>query len=161
MAKEIERKFLVTHEGWKASVTKSERLRDGLIAAAGGRKARVRFYDDRATLCIKGARVGLTRDEFEYPIPAQDAEEMLASHCDGEVVEKTRHYVPHGDIVWMVDVYSGLLAGIIVAEVELPQVDTPLTLPTWVGREVTGLQEYRKINMVRARRGARDSLRSA
>ena len=151
MAKEIERKFLVADQGWQIEAVRSERLRDGLIAAEDGRKARVRFYDDRATLCIKGRRDGLSRDEFEYPIPAQDAEEMLASHCEN-LVEKTRHYVPAGPLVWTVDVYEGLLAGIIIAEVELPAIDTPLPLPPWVGREVTGLQEYRKVNMVAERK---------
>ncbi|WP_353474440.1 CYTH domain-containing protein [Salipiger sp. H15] len=154
MAKEIERKFLVANDGWKAEVARSERLRDGLIAAEGGRKARVRFYDGRATLCIKGKRDGLSRDEFEYPIPAEDAEEMLAAHCGGDVVEKTRHHIPRGALVWTVDVYEGLLAGIIVAEVELPDLDTPLPLPGWIGREVTGLQEYRKVNMLAARKGS-------
>lgn len=156
MAKEIERKFLVASDDWKSGVSHSERLRDGLIAAEDGRKARVRFYDDRATLCIKGRRDGLARDEFEYPIPAQDAEEMLATHCT-DVVEKTRAYVPAGDLTWTIDLYTGLLAGIVIAEVELPSLDTPLPLPGWIGREVTGLQEFRKVNMVAARKALRAS----
>ncbi|AWI85821.1 adenylate cyclase [Alloyangia pacifica] len=151
MAKEIERKFLVASDDWKSGISRSERLRDGLIAAEGGRKARVRFYDDCATLCIKGRRDGMARDEFEYPIPAQDAEEMLSAHCT-DVVEKTRHHVPAGALVWTVDVYEGLLSGITIAEVEFPALDTPLPLPDWVGREVTGLQDYRKVNMVAARK---------
>ncbi|MCA0940046.1 CYTH domain-containing protein [Salipiger pacificus] len=151
LAKEIERKFLVADDSWRAHVAQSERLRDGLIASEDGRKVRVRFYDGRATLCIKGKREGLSRDEFEYPIPAQDAEEMLAAHC-GDLVEKTRHHVPAGALVWTVDVYEGLLSGITIAEVELPSLDTPLPLPAWVGREVTGVQDYRKVNMVAARK---------
>ncbi|WP_226623441.1 CYTH domain-containing protein [Alloyangia pacifica] len=152
MAKEIERKFLVGDDTWKQRVVRSELLRDGLVATENGRKVRVRFYDERATLSLKGPRNGLVRDEFEYPIPAADAQDMLDNHCT-EVVEKRRHYILENGLEWTVDVYTGLLEGIVIAEVELTCADQALSLPDWIGPEVTGHQEYRKINMIRARRG--------
>ncbi|MDS9470051.1 CYTH domain-containing protein [Paracoccus sp. MBLB3053] len=152
MAREIERKFLVATDGWKDMVLYSQELRDGLILANDGRKLRVRIQDDRALLTVKGARDGIVRDEFEYPIPMSDAQEMLDKLCGDELVEKTRHHVKAGDMVWTVDVYRGLLAGIIIAEIELPEVDHDFPIPSWVGREVTGLQEYRKVNLAAARR---------
>ncbi|WP_167620193.1 CYTH domain-containing protein [Paracoccus ravus] len=156
MAKEIERKFLVATDGWKHRVSRRQELRDGLISITDGRKVRVRIQDSTAVLTVKGPRKGIVRDEFEYPIPLADALEMIERLCGSDVVEKTRYYIPEGDLTWTVDVYRGLLAGISIAEVELPRADHDLVLPVWVGREVTGLQEYRKINMVAARKSRQE-----
>lgn len=158
LAQEIERKFLVANDGWKSGVIRRERLRDGLISATDGRKVRVRFQDDRATLTVKGQRQGLLRDEYEYPIPATDAEEMLEKHCAGNLFEKTRYHVPAAGLIWTVDLYHGILEGITIAEVELPTLAYLLEIPAWVGREVTGLQEYRKINMLAARQKQREQI---
>ncbi|NIZ09042.1 CYTH domain-containing protein [Pseudooceanicola sp. HF7] len=156
MAREIERKFLIASDSWRAGVSKSVRLRDGLVAQTQGRKVRVRFYDDDATLTIKGPCMGrgFTRDEFEYPIPAEDAQTLLSEHCSDDVVEKTRHHVPFAGFEWCVDEYDGLLAGVLIAEVELPSEEAEPPLPDWAGAEVTGDPAYRKINMLEARRKA-------
>jgi CYTH domain-containing protein len=111
MSLEIERKFLVAHNGWKTSVVRSARIRDGLIAIQNGRKARVRILDDIATIAIKGPHKGPSRPEFEYPVPMTDAEEMLRFMCDDRILEKVRHYVPHRGLTWEIDVYSGLGSG--------------------------------------------------
>lgn len=155
MAKEIERKFLVADDGWRKGATLCQDLRDGLILAAEGRKTRVRIQDQQAILTVKGAREGIMRDEFEYPIPLADGLAMIERLCGDEVLEKFRYHVPAGELTWVVDVYRGILDGITIAEVELPRVDYDLPLPAWVGREVTGLSEYRKVNMVAARRSER------
>ena len=152
MPTEIERKFLVAHDGWREAVTHSTSLRVGLLAFYDGRKIRIRFYDDRATLTVKGPRKGLARDEFEYEIPGSDGLALLERHCKGEVVEKTRHHIPVGQWAWIVDEYHGLLAGIILAEIELASEDAVPEIPNWVGKEVTGVEKYRKINLVKARK---------
>src|SRR5262245_30600317 len=152
MAVEIERKFLVANPGWKNSVARSVRIRDGLIANSNGRKARVRIANDVATIAIKSRRHGLSRTEFEYAIPYSDAEEMLRTMCDGNVLEKVRHFVPHSGSTWQVDVYEGLLEGVVLAEIELTDAEQKLILPDWIGAEVTADPSYRKINMVAARR---------
>jgi adenylate cyclase len=95
MALEIERKFLVANSSWKDSVVRSVRIRDGLIANNKGHKARVRIANDVATIALKSRRLGLTRTEFEYVIPYSDAEEMLRIMCDGNVLDKVRHFVSH------------------------------------------------------------------
>jgi adenylate cyclase len=152
MPVEIERKFLLHSEDWRAMVSHSCRLTDGLVAAApDGRKVRVRIAGDLATLTVKGTRRGLTRDEFEYPIPLEDARQLLADHCAGLVIEKTRHYVPQGGVTWEIDCYHGALEGIVVAEVELRSIDQTFDRPAWLGEEVTGREEWRKINLIRAR----------
>ena len=155
MAIEIERKFLLANENWKYLVVRTVHVRDGLIASYNGRKARVRIADGAATLAIKGPRSGISRDEFEYPIPVQDAEDMMAGMCDHLHIEKLRHYVPHEDLFWEIDVYQGELAGIVLAEIEMLSEDYPLVVPDWIGAEVTGDARYKKINMLNSRLAAR------
>ena len=92
------------------------------------------------------------RAEFEYTIPYSDAEEMLRTMCDGNVLDKVRHLVPYGSNIWQVDVYEGLLEGIVLAEIELTNVDQQLTIPNWIGEEVSADPRYKKINMVATRR---------
>ncbi len=154
MSREIERKFLVTGCAWRESVSRAVRLRDGLLASENGRKIRVRLREDRAILTVKGPRVGISRDEFEYDIPRPDGLALLEQHSQGRILEKTRHHVPFGGFEWSVDEYHGVLSGVVLAEIELPAEDAEFARPPWVGREVTGLPEYRKINMLKARTAA-------
>ena len=148
---EIERKFLVASDAWKRRAAGHVRLRDGLVAETDGRKVRVRTYDRHATLTIKGRRDGLGREEFEYEIPYEDALQLLEVHCSGRQIEKERFFVPEGNLVWEVDIYGGVLEGIVIAEIELSTPDLELCLPEWIGEEITGRDEYRKVNMLAAR----------
>jgi adenylate cyclase len=148
MTLEIERKFLVANEGWKTAVLRSVRIRDGLIANNKGNKARVRIANDVATIALKSRRRGSVRTEFEYTIPSTDAEEMLRTMCDGNVLDKVRHFVLHAGNTWQVDVYEGLLDGVVLAEIELADADQKLILPDWIEAEVTSDPKYRKVNMV-------------
>ena len=151
MPLEIERKFLVVNGGWKNSITRSIRIRDGLIASNNGHKARVRISDAQATITLKSRRSGPTRTEFEYVIPFSDGEEMLRTMCDGHVLDKVRHLVPHAGATWHVDVYDGILNGVVLAEIELEHADQKLELPAWIGKEVTGDPSYRKVNLLAQR----------
>lgn len=153
MGTEIERKFLVASEDWRASVVREQHLVDGLVAMMGGRKVRVRLCDGQATLTVKARQAPGVNAEFEYPIPLADAEDLLARHCDGNVIGKTRYFVRYEGFMWLVDVYSGVMADVVLAEIELTRLDCALPLPPWVGREVTGDPAYRKINLFRARAG--------
>lgn len=155
MAKEIERKFLVANDLWRIEVQRTVRLRDGLLAFSDGRKVRIRFYDDRATLTVKGRRKGISRDEFEYDIPSCDGLVLLADHCDGEVLEKSRHHIQFGGHEWIVDEYHGILAGMLLAEIEIPTECTQFMHPPWLGPEVTGKQKYRHTNLIKAYAQAR------
>lgn len=151
MSVEIERKFLVVGDAWRGLSHKRERLVDGLLATWDGCKVRVRIYEDRATLTFKSAREGFSRAEFEHEIPLADAAEMIAGHCGDKVLVKTRHSVDHMGFTWQIDEYEGLLAGVVVAEVELAREEEFVPLPEWVGREVSDDPEYRKINLLNAR----------
>jgi CYTH domain-containing protein len=152
MAVEIERKFLLKDESWRAAAMRSERLKDGLVASTEGRKARVRIYEDRATVCIKTRRVNGARFEFEYDIPGGDAEQLLQVGCGDNIIDKIRHYVPFGGRIWEVDEYLGALGGTVIAEIEFQQPDSDIALPPWLGDEITGRDEYKKINLLEAAR---------
>jgi CYTH domain-containing protein len=126
-------------------------IRDGLIANNKGHKARVRIADDVATIALKSRKRGLVRTEFDYVIPYSDAQEILRIMCDGNVLDKVRHFVPYASNIWQGDVYEGLLDGVILAEIELTDTNQKLKLLDWIGKEVSADPKYRKINMVAAR----------
>lgn len=149
MALEIGRKFLVRSEVWRSHVTHREQIHDGLLAKFGDGKVRIRLTDQRATITVKGPRTGFTRPEFEYDIARADAEAMLSTMC-GLTSFKTRSFVPHDGLVWIVDEYRA--AGghsVTLAEIELQSEGQIFGLPEWVGREVTLEPSYRKANIQR------------
>ncbi len=150
MRHEIERKFLVSYDGWKAEVVEAHRFRDGLVLRTDGGKLRVRIEGARASIALKSPRQGLSRLEFEYEIPLADAEAMLQTFSRDNVIEKTRHLVPHAGLTWEVDVYEGVLSGLVLAEVEVLTEDQAIALPDWVGREVTMEPRYRKTALLAA-----------
>jgi adenylate cyclase len=142
MGVEIERKFLVTSDSWCEAVTASVRYRQGYLARSATSAIRVRTDGERAYLNIKSTTDGITRLEYEYPIPLTDAEEMLARVALRPLIAKTRHYVDFGGRRWEVDVFEADNAGLVVAEVELEAADAPLALPPWVGLEVSADPRY-------------------
>ncbi len=147
MAKEIERKFLVEGESWRA-LADGVAYRQGYLSTVKERTVRVRTIGDDGYLTIKGITVGATRSEFEYPIPAADANEMLDELCEKPIIEKNRYKIPQGDITWEVDEFFGVNDGLIVAEVELQSEDQSFDKPDWVGDEVTGDPRYYNANLI-------------
>ena len=135
MPVEIERKFLLANDGWKSQVVRRIHIRDGLIANNNGNKARVRIANTEATITLKSRRRGPIRTEFEYAIPYSDALEILQTMCDGRILEKVRHVVPYAGLLWHVDVYEGILSGVVVAEVELQHAHQELDLPLGSGKK--------------------------
>lgn len=142
MAREIERRFLV-RDVRILDGRQGERIVQGYLAKeSGSMSTRVRIRGERAYLTLKSPKQGCSRDEFEYAIPVADAQAMLTQHCARRVVRKTRYLVDHAHHVFEVDVFEGHHAGLVVAEVELPHEHTPLSLPGWVGMEVTHDARY-------------------
>jgi adenylate cyclase len=148
VALEIERKFLVTGEAWRAAVTRSGRLSQGYLAGSATASVRVRTSADRAWLNIKAAVLGVMRDEYEYEIPLADGRAMLERLASGARVDKTRHRVSHDGNEWEIDEFDGANRGLVVAEIELDRVDQPFARPDWLGAEVTDLARYYNINLV-------------
>lgn len=149
MAVEIERKFLVTSDAWRNEADEGMRIRQAYLANRGGTSIRVRCAAERAWITVKGKRDGIARPEFEYEIPSSDAEEMLASLCDGPILQKVRYRIVRDGLVWEVDIFEGAAAGLLVAEVELASPDQNLTLPAWIGDEVTHDPRYRNAAIAR------------
>jgi len=145
---EIERKFLVTGDGWRAAAHRVIPMAQGYIndqAAmdSGAQKAsvRVRIQDQEAFLNLKSRELGHTRQEFEYPLPLDDARALLAL-CVGGLIDKRRHLVQHQGHLWEVDEFLGDNAGLVVAEIELESADEAFAKPDWIGAEVTDDARY-------------------
>ena len=161
MAQEIERKFLVVSDAWRALAVRRARMSQGYLASAPRASVRARIAGQHAWLNIKIGGLVASRQEFEYDIPVADAEALLAASA-GPLIEKTRHYVPHQGFEWEVDEFHGENAGLIVAEIELEAEDQPFPRPPWIGAEVTHLPRYYNVKLIehpysawsRAERGA-------
>lgn len=139
---EIERKFLLRDVAWQALVVKRKRIRQAYLSSNDKLSIRIRIVDDStATLTFKSRGAALRRLELEYPIPVLEAEALIAMR-DGAVVEKVRHDVPVGMLMWEVDVFLGDNEGLILAEVELKSETQVIEIPAWIGREVTGQAQY-------------------
>lgn len=150
MGREIERKFLVVSDAWQAAATSSLLLRQGYLSSNAKATVRVRSKDNgRAVLTLKGAAEGISRAEYEYEIPIEDARELLAM-AQPHVIEKRRYLVPHGGLVWEVDVFLGRHSGLVIAEVELDSEDQAIALPDWIGAEVTHDDRYNNASLSRA-----------
>jgi CYTH domain-containing protein len=140
MALEIERKFLVRSGEWRSG-TRGKMIRQGYLSKDADRIVRVRIVDDAAFLTVKGRTRGITRSEFEFPIPVAEAEAMLQL-CLRPLIEKTRYVLVHAGQTWEIDEFHGENAGLVVAEVELDAEHTAITPPPWLGREVSDEPRY-------------------
>ena len=150
MALEIERKFLVTDDSYKAMAFHSDRIAQGYLCREGGNSARVRVRGDKGYLTIKGPSMdgGLSRFEWEKEIPADEAWELLKL-CHGGIIDKTRHLVKCGKHTFEVDEFHGDNDGLVVAEVELESADEAFERPPFLGKEVTGDKRYYNSSLTR------------
>lgn len=151
MAVEIERKFLLKNDTWKIDAQGAPLVgtvfRQGYIPTQDS-TVRVRLEGTRAVLTIKGKTVGMSRLEYEYEIPFEDANEMLDQLCEKPLIEKTRYLKKEGQLTWEIDVFDGDNQGLVVAEVELISEDQQVDYPLWLGDEVTGDPKYYNSNLV-------------
>jgi len=148
MGIEIERKFLVISNTWKALATRSY-LKQGYISSEPGRIARVRIEGESATLTIKGLSVGITCGEWNYPIPLDDAQALLDTVCQQPLIEKYRYRLPMDGLTWEIDEFLGANAGLVVAEIELPSEHYVFTYPDWLGADVSHDRRYANANLLK------------
>jgi len=149
MPLEIERKFLVKDLSWKKDATSFKDFQQGYFPTGDGVTVRARIAGDRARLTIKGPVSGISRAEFEYPVPVADAAAFLTDFCVKPVILKRRWYVPFGEFTWEVDEFAGKNEGLIVAEIELDAPDREFPIPPWLGREVSHEPRFRNSRLVR------------
>jgi len=148
MPREIERKFLTISDAWRSQVAKSRPMSQGyLVSSSSKLSVRVRIAGREAWLNIKAGGLVASRPEYEYPIPLDEARELLAL-AEGPLIEKTRHFVEHGGMTWEVDEFHGDNSGLVVAELELDSEDAPFSRPAWLGVEVTELRRYYNVCLV-------------
>ena len=147
MGVEIERKFLLKDDSWKG-LAEPERYIQGYLSK-GKNTVRIRTVGSRAYLTVKGVTVGLTKPEFEYDIPLKDGELLLENLCEKPFIEKNRYKIPFEGHIWEVDVFFKENDGLCLAEVELDSEDESVTLPSWIGEEVSGDHRYSNSNLVK------------
>ena len=150
MSIEIERKFLVTDDSYKALAYHSDRIAQGYLCREGGNSTRVRVRGDKGFLTIKGPSLdgGLSRFEWEKEISTCEAWELLKL-CHGGIIDKVRYLVKHGEHVFEVDEFLGDNEGLVVAEVELGSIDEVFEKPAFLGKEVTGDKRYYNSSLTR------------
>ncbi|MEL6854232.1 MAG: CYTH domain-containing protein [Cyanobacteria bacterium J06607_13] len=154
MPQEIERKFLVASDRWRDALAArnltGQFYCQGYIATVHpGQSVRLRIVGEQGYLTIKGPTEGLSRAEFEYDIPVDDARELLETLCDRPFIEKIRYRLPIDNLVWEIDEFQGDNAGLVIAEVELTSAGQTVSLPDWVGKEVSGDVRYYNSSLVK------------
>ena len=148
MPQEIERKFLVKGDLWRQNATPVH-CRQNYIPTSNQVTVRARIIDNHAFITIKGPAKGISRLEFEYEIPIEDAKKILDELCPALPIEKTRYKVPYQDHIWVVDEFLGQNQGLILAEIELTHPDQPIGLPPWTDREVSTDYHYHNAYLAR------------
>lgn len=153
MGIEIERKFLLKNDEWKAHVTQTYVIKQGYLQSgletAQKSSVRIRITNKQANINVKSVELSAIRQEFEYDIPLHDAEQMLKTLCDDVVIEKTRYYVPYGSHLWEVDVFEGQNFGLQMAEIELGSINEHFEKPDWIGPEVSHDERYYNIYLLK------------
>ncbi|MBE9221073.1 CYTH domain-containing protein [Cyanobacterium stanieri LEGE 03274] len=148
MSIEIERKFLVNKELWQPP-DEGVIYQQGYIYTQNGSTVRVRVAGNVGFLTLKTKTNGMSRYEFEYPIPLFEAQEMLRIMCDRPLIEKKRYKIKIEELIWEIDEFFGDNQGLLLAEVELSSENQTISLPPWIDREVTGDLRYYNSNLVK------------
>lgn len=140
---EIERKFLVTSNTYKDEAIKKTKIVQGFLNSDIERTVRVRVKEEKGFLTVKGksSKKGLVRYEWESEISVSEAN-MLLKLCEKGMVEKIRYEVKLGEHLFEIDEFCGDNKGLVIAEIELDDVDEEFIRPSWLGKEVTGQAKY-------------------
>lgn len=142
MPTEIERKYLVTGDSWRQDAGAGVAIVQGYLGSNEKSSIRIRIDGESAHLNIKSRTIAIQRSEFDYPIPVDEATELLQKLCDQPLIKKNRYPVQYQGHLWEVDVFAGDNAGLIVAEIELSAPEQSFKLPAWAGREVSDDPRY-------------------
>ncbi|HEB85923.1 MAG TPA: CYTH domain-containing protein [Gammaproteobacteria bacterium] len=149
MGIEIEKKFLLRNSDWRQHADAGTLFKQGYLVGSEKSSVRVRIEGDKANINIKSATLGVRRQEFEYPIPLEDAQILLGTLCQKPLIEKTRYHVPYAGHVWEIDVFEGDNTGLVVAEIELADEEEVFARPDWLGEEVSEDPRYYNVSLVK------------
>jgi len=148
MNQEIERKFRIDSNLLPA-LKDGHIVKQAYIETRDHTTVRVRLFDETGYLTIKGPTQGISRLEYEYPIPASDAEDMMRNLCGDTLIEKVRYRIPFAEHVWELDVFEGDNQGLIIAEIELASEQEAFERPDWLAEEVSHDARYFNSNLAR------------
>ena len=146
MKTEIERKFLVLNSSYK-SLGKYEYCIQGYIRSINEPLVRIRIIGNKSYLTMKSDVNGITRLEYEYEIPNEDAQDLLKLFCKKTIIEKNRYIIHYKSTLWEVDEFLGDNQGLVVAEVELESEQQSYNKPNWVGTEISTDKKYYNYNL--------------
>ena len=146
MKVEIERKFLVKNQDWKKLIVEKHSIQQGYLNTDKSCNVRVRIMNNLAFITIKGKRVNTARPEFEYEIPLNDAESILKL-SKNSIIKKTRFTVNHKGQIWEIDQFEGDNQGLVIAEIELKQKDEAISLPNWIGTEISNDERFYNLSL--------------
>jgi len=144
---EIERKFLVTSRDC-SGLGPGRLIRQAYLSQRGGVTVRVRCSGQKAWLTVKSRTGRISQAEFEYEIPTDHAEFLMATGRHPPI-KKIRYKVSVGGLDWVVDEFLGANAGLVLAEIELDDPNQNFAIPTWLGQEVSGDPRYRNSSLYR------------
>lgn len=145
---EIERKFLVNKEKWGAvDKPAPKQIVQAYLVSTPEKTIRVRIKGAKGFLTIKGATVGISRSEFEYEIPLEDAKQLIAQFAE-KVIDKHRYEISVGNHVWEIDEFHGKLEGLVIAEIELDSEDEQFEKPVWVTEDVSTDPSYYNAKLI-------------
>lgn len=147
MAKEIERKFLVLNDDFKKK-SKGVLYKQGFLSTHKERVVRIRLVGKKGYLTVKGITKNISRCEYEYEIPFEEAEHMLNDICEKPIISKNRYKIPMGNFVWEVDEFLGENKGLVIAEIELEHEGQDFPRPPWLGKEVSGDPKYYNARLI-------------
>ena len=149
MPVEIERKYLLRNNDWRLQADEGTAYVQGYLIGSKQASVRLRIEGDKAFLNIKSATLSVSRKEYEYPVPMEEAQEILDTLCEAPLIEKTRYFIHQDGLKWEIDEFSGENQGLIVAEVELDSEDQQIELPSWCGKEVSDDPRYYNVSLVK------------
>ena len=140
MGIEIERRFLVKSEDWKSKVILTQDIRQAYLNSSVDEWAtRIRIINNNAAyITLKSSLNGLVNNEFEYSIPIKDAIELIK--LSKYKIIKTRYQLKINNKTWVVDLFDGSNFSLKIAEIELISESEEIQVPSWCGKEITGLK---------------------
>lgn len=148
MGLEIERKFLLKNSDWEQLIERKIAIQQGYLNADAARTVRIRITNETAFLTIKGKTEKISRQEFEYEIPVEDAASLLQL-CKKPLIKKTRFIIPHQGHIWEIDTFKGDNEGLILAEIELNHQEEAFVQPSWIGEEVSHDPRYYNASLIK------------
>ena len=139
---EIERKFLVDKKLWNlVEKPQPKEIIQAYLLRSTEKTIRVRIKGDKGFLTIKVKTTGISRSEFEYEIPFEEAEQLISEFAD-KVILKNRYEIKVGNHLWEIDEFHGKLEGLLLAEIELSYEAEEFVLPMWAKTDVSTDENY-------------------